>query len=47
MPIQFLFSNWATSIAVPQPQKASKITSFSLLLALIMRSNNAFGFWVG
>ena len=47
MPIHWRPRFWAATSAVPQPQKASSTMSFSLLLALMMRSRRASGFCVG
>ena len=40
MPIHWRSSFCAATSAVPQPQKASSTMSFSLLLALMMRSSS-------
>jgi len=47
MPIHWRFSFCAATSAVPHPQNASSTMSFSLLLALMMRSKSASGFCVG
>src|SRR5438874_5802245 len=47
MPIQRRPNFWAAAIVVPHPQKGSSTTSQGLLLAWIMRSSRARGFWVG
>ena len=47
MPIQRRSSFCAAAMAVPQPQNGSSTTSPGLLLAWMMRSRRARGFWVG
>ena len=47
MPIQRRPSFCAAAMVVPQPQNGSRTTSPGLLLAAMMRSRSARGFWVG
>ena len=47
IPIHRLSSFWAAATVVPHPQKGSRTTSPSLLLAWMIRSRRATGFWVG
>ena len=47
MPIHWRPKRSALTQAVAQPQNGSSTMSPSLLLALMIRSSNARGFWVG
>ena len=47
IPIHCLCKLSAATQVVAQPQNGSRITSSGLLLALMMRSKRARGFWVG
>ena len=47
MPIHRRPARCAATSAVPLPQNGSSTTSPGLLLALMMRSSKAMGFWVG
>ena len=47
MPIHWRLRFCAATNAVPHPQKASRTISFSLLLAVMILSSRASGFWVG